>query len=73
MGKPIDDCVDLIRELEQQRARLVERLSLTTMTIRYYLDGTWEGTEEQWNRLMDLNHEAIQSLRIRNVPGKEVK
>jgi len=51
-----------IKELEQQRAALVARLSLTNMTIQDYLDGIWEGNQEGWKLTVDRNHEAIHAL-----------
>ena len=63
MGQHVDDYVDRIKELEQQRASLVARLAITTNAIQDYLDGTWDGNEEGWRLTMDLNHKAIQALK----------
>lgn len=63
MSKHIDDYVDRIKELEAQRASLVARLSLNTMAIQDFLDGGWDGNEDGWKRIMDLNHQAIQALK----------
>jgi hypothetical protein len=62
MGKP-ENCEQRIKELEQQRASLVARLAITNNAIQDYLDGTWDGNEEGWQRTMTLNHQALQALK----------